>query len=161
MLDERRTKMFEPCKDNIALTLGDLMWFDNLKNAGMDQVCLWLYSKKRPSRMDGNHVFFQYKNQLIGYGRFVRYQEGSVSQLFQEFGTRCGVKSYQEMLGMVYAMRKSSTMPVDLEHDRICGAYVIDSPVFYEPMDWIKSPYRGSQTLIYDNDLLLLGKKMA
>ncbi len=89
-------------------------WFQRVRDSGKSagEVGFWRPTDARPKDIRPGEVWF-FKELgaplLLGYGRFVRYQTTTPSQIWKEFGPACGATSESQLIADLSAIRKHPT----------------------------------------------------
>jgi hypothetical protein len=110
-------------------------WFEHLKNlyTTPDQVAFWRPSNVQARRIQQGELWFFKewgKPQILGFGRFVRYEETTPQQLWKYFEEAAGAGSENDLLEKIISARRKAT-----DKDAIIGNVVLTNfTPFHEPI---------------------------
>jgi putative restriction endonuclease len=133
----------------------DKNWFDHLRPRAPDEVNFWQPSSVRLANFLGPGVPFLFKlhsphNSIVGGGFFVRFSALPARLVWEAFGDKNGVSSYQALRERIEQYRPR------VQGDPEIGCNILNDPFFFGEADWIPSPSNWAPNIVrgrtYDTD---------
>lgn len=85
------------------------------------------------------------KGEIVGGGKFCRYEVLSFEQAWEKYGISNGCISIEEMKDKIIKYRRNNSMD---DTSNLIGNIVIKDPFFFKKFDWIDSPSDWSKNIV-------------